>query len=168
MIPCLAARPDFSDARERPCFRRTSIAFSISPLAAARAFLHSIMPTPVRSRRSFTSEAVIVMPCSFLTVLGSLPGRTRGGSGARDDVGYRGPFGRVLRRHHVRSLLGFLAGAQNRIAHESREEADRPDRVVVPRERIVDHLGIAVRIDHADHRNREPIGLRDRDALLLG
>src|SRR6266850_2445532 len=138
MIPCLAARPDFSDARERPCLRSTSIAFSMSPLVAARAFLHSIMPTPVRSRRSFTSEAVIVMPCSFLTVLGSLPGRTRGGSDARDDVGYRGPFGRVLRRrHHVRSLLGFLAGAQNRIAHEPREEADRSDRVVVPRQRKV-------------------------------
>src|SRR5690606_20808620 len=38
--------------------RRSSIAFSISPAASTSAFLHSIMPRPVRSRSSFTREAV--------------------------------------------------------------------------------------------------------------
>ena len=39
--------------------RSTSIAFSRSPAASVRAFLQSIIPAPVRSRRAFTSLALI-------------------------------------------------------------------------------------------------------------
>src|ERR1019366_4740629 len=43
-----------------PCLtRRISIAFSMSPSASVRAFLQSIIPAPVRSRRAFTSFAPI-------------------------------------------------------------------------------------------------------------
>ena len=39
--------------------RRISIALSTSPCASVRAFLQSIIPAPVRSRRAFTSWAAI-------------------------------------------------------------------------------------------------------------
>src|SRR5690606_13942749 len=40
-----------------PCSRSQRIAFSMSPFDSVRAFLHSIMPTPVFSRSSFTWPA---------------------------------------------------------------------------------------------------------------
>src|SRR5436309_6853812 len=148
-MPCLATRPDFSEARERPCLRRKSIALSISPFVSARAFLHSIMPAPVRSRKSFTSEAVIVIEYSFLELdrvsFGSGFGSGRRvGSSAGDCVGLRRRFGRVLRRrHHVGSLLGLLTGAQDRIAHESGERPYRTDRVVLPGKSIIHDIRVA-------------------------
>src|SRR6267378_2994549 len=100
MIPSRAARPDFDEARAIPLFRRTSIADSMSPLASAKAFLHSIIPAPVRSRSSLTSEAVIVIRYSFL-LFRFLFGWVR--SGARDRVRFRrrggsrrGRFGRQV------------------------------------------------------------------------
>jgi hypothetical protein len=42
----------------KPFSRRYSMALSMSPSEAARAFLQSIIPTPVLSRRVFTSAAV--------------------------------------------------------------------------------------------------------------
>src|SRR5690606_35022830 len=50
-----------------PFLRRLSIAFCTSPSASVRAFLHSIMPSPVLDRSSLTIAAVIaamwVAPC---------------------------------------------------------------------------------------------------------
>lgn len=43
----------------RADLRSASAAASMSPLVSVSAFLHSIMPAPVRSRSSFTREAVI-------------------------------------------------------------------------------------------------------------
>src|SRR5438093_2605958 len=104
-MPCLATRPDFSEARERPCLRRKSIALSISPFVSARAFLHSIMPAPVRSRKSFTSEAVIVIEYSFLELDRAAFGRGFGsgggvGSGVRDWSGLPRGSGGVFGRGH--------------------------------------------------------------------
>ncbi len=51
-----------------PALRRTISASARSPLASIRAFLHSIMPAPVRSRSSFTSCALIsIASCRFLS-----------------------------------------------------------------------------------------------------
>src|SRR5215472_10031639 len=58
MSPCLVARVAFLPAEAMPHLRSSTSASVISPLASTRAFLHSIMPAPVRSRRSFTSDAV--------------------------------------------------------------------------------------------------------------
>jgi hypothetical protein len=49
-----AARSALDAALAAPRLRRFSIARSRSPLLSASAFLHSIMPTPVRWRSSMT------------------------------------------------------------------------------------------------------------------
>ena len=59
--PSAAVRPAFLSALARPVLRMCSIAASMSPSHSTSAFLHSIMPAPVRSRRSFTIAAVIAM-----------------------------------------------------------------------------------------------------------
>src|SRR5512143_2426110 len=59
-MPSDATRADFFAAAESPFFLRMSTAFSKSPPASSRAFLASIMPTPVFSRKSFTVLADIV------------------------------------------------------------------------------------------------------------
>ena len=45
----------------KPALRKFSIAKSRLPLASVSAFLHSIMPAPVFSRRSLTIAGVIVI-----------------------------------------------------------------------------------------------------------
>src|SRR5579864_249 len=59
MMPCRVVRVDFLDADAIPCLRRMISASAKFPLASTKAFLHSIMPAPVRSRSSFTSFALI-------------------------------------------------------------------------------------------------------------
>jgi hypothetical protein len=56
--PSAVERPSRLVAPFRPLMRMISIAFSASPLASSRAFLTSIMPAPVRSRRALISAAV--------------------------------------------------------------------------------------------------------------
>ena len=63
--PLAAVRPAFFAAFKELFLRRSSIAWSISPPASARAFLQSIMPRPVRSRSSLTIAAEIAMRYSF-------------------------------------------------------------------------------------------------------
>src|SRR6266568_6651452 len=53
------------------------------------------------------------------------------------------------------------------LRHLAGEEPDRADRVVVARDDEVDPLGIAVRVDHRDDRDAEPVRLVDGDVLLL-
>ena len=57
--PSAVTRPDFLAAADRPFLRSQSIACSTSPPVWPSAFLQSIMPAPVFSRRSFTRAAVI-------------------------------------------------------------------------------------------------------------
>ncbi|MNT51188.1 hypothetical protein D3C72_1881430 [compost metagenome] len=59
IAPSAAMLPDFLAALMAPAARMSSMAFSMSPSAAVRAFLQSIMPRPVRSRSSLTRAAVI-------------------------------------------------------------------------------------------------------------
>src|SRR5690554_4294386 len=58
-MPSAAVRLAFLAAFRPLALRRSSMAFSRSPSASTRAFLHSIMPSPVRSRNSLTMLAVI-------------------------------------------------------------------------------------------------------------
>jgi len=68
--PSLATRPAFFAAAARPFFRSQSMAGSISPPVSIRAFLQSIIPAPVFSRRSLTSEALIcVISTPSLTIV---------------------------------------------------------------------------------------------------
>ena len=57
--PSAAMRPAFLAAFAWPDLRMASMAASILPWDSTRAFLHSIMPAPVRSLSSLTNEAVI-------------------------------------------------------------------------------------------------------------
>src|SRR6266851_2221695 len=59
MTPCLVVRVDFLAAEAMPCLRRTTSASPRSPLVSTSAFLHCIIPAPVRSRSGFTSCALI-------------------------------------------------------------------------------------------------------------
>src|SRR5690242_8545047 len=59
MRPCRVARPAFFAAPAMPRLRNTTSASPTSPFVSTRAFLHSIMPAPVRWRSSLTNAAVI-------------------------------------------------------------------------------------------------------------
>lgn len=59
MAPSAATLPAFLAALMAPEARMSSMAFSMSPPALVKAFLQSIMPSPVRSRSSLTNAAVI-------------------------------------------------------------------------------------------------------------
>ncbi len=59
ILPAPVARPLFFAAAARPCSFSRRTALSKSPSAFTRAFLQSIMPAPVFSRRRFTSAAVM-------------------------------------------------------------------------------------------------------------
>jgi len=70
-VPSAAVRPAFFAAFAWPDLRIASIAASMSPSLATNAFLHSIMPAPVRSLSSFTKAAVIaivVLPLETLSL----------------------------------------------------------------------------------------------------
>ena len=60
MVPSLAALPDFLSTWARPFFRSASNAVSMSPSASTSAFLQSIIPAPVWSRKALTVFASIV------------------------------------------------------------------------------------------------------------
>src|ERR1700682_421273 len=59
--PSVASRAAFLSALACPCLRMSAAAASRSPLASTSAFLHSIMPAPVRSRSCLTASAVMFM-----------------------------------------------------------------------------------------------------------
>ncbi len=59
MTPSAATREAFLSALASPCLRISSAAASRSPLVSTSAFLHSIMPAPVRSRSCLTESAVM-------------------------------------------------------------------------------------------------------------
>ena len=61
IMPSAAVREAFFAAFIPLDFLNSSIATSMSPLAAIRAFLHSIMPRPVLSLKSLTSAAVTLL-----------------------------------------------------------------------------------------------------------
>ncbi len=65
-LPSAAVRSAFLAALRPEFLRRSSIALSMSPPAAVSAFLHSIMPRPVRSRSSFTWAADTVAMWNIL------------------------------------------------------------------------------------------------------
>src|ERR1700722_3629162 len=70
MVPWRVVRVALLEALVMPAFRRKISASARLPLASIRAFLHSIMPAPVRSRSSFTNFALISMAsCRFLTIV---------------------------------------------------------------------------------------------------
>src|SRR5262249_33802893 len=65
------------------------------------------------------------------------------------------------------ALLVEVAPLDDGLRDRSTEEADGANGVVVPRDLVVDQIGVAVGVDHGDHGDAELVGLLDRDLLLL-
>ncbi len=76
ILPSAATRSAFLSALARPDLRSHSAAASMLPAFSVSAFLHSIMPAPVRSRSSLTREAVIstVVTSVFWVLVGKAHG----------------------------------------------------------------------------------------------
>src|SRR5690606_37414459 len=73
--PSAATRPAFLAAAASPFVRSQSTASSMLPPVSFRAFLQSIMPAPVCSRSSLTSDALTAAILSHpLTCRGAQPG----------------------------------------------------------------------------------------------
>src|SRR5690606_1303242 len=90
--PSAATRSAFLSALARPDLRSASAAASMLPPASVSAFLHSIMPAPVRSRSSLTREAVISI-------------------GDLESVGFQSARPRMVARPRVRRVMpGALLG----------------------------------------------------------
>src|SRR5690606_22989743 len=65
-------------------------------------------------------------------------------------------------------LRGQLATSLGNCTRDcTRNQRDRADRVVVARDRVVDDVGIRVRIRDRDDRDAQLVGLLDRDRFLL-
>ncbi len=180
-------RDPSSAGSPRPCRGRRP--------ASASAFLHSIIPAPVRSRSSFTSCALIsaIGVSSPASARPRGPGRVgddrlglraaarlgggRGGRGGGSGLGRRGGCRGGLRRGLGLDLgtggarhdgfAALLPSLDERVRDQTGDERDRTDRVVVARDHEVDLVGIAVRVHDRDHRDAELARLVDRDVLLL-
>src|SRR5258708_13111532 len=165
--------------------RSRSSAFFMSPPASSSALLHSIMPSPVRSRSSLTMPAVMsailvcsLLPCTFPDC--PRPYRIP----VKDPVAKKGacaPFFRRLRRSG-RSLFfravdfhefvaddfldGLAAPVEDRVGNPTRVQAHRAAGVVVSWNDVVHPVGRMVGIDNADHRDAKLVGFGNC-ALLI-
>src|SRR3954464_5737287 len=150
--------------------RSSSSAFFRSPSHSAKAFLHSIIPRPVSSRSSFTSPALISAICEIAPYRLKKRGRSPF-SRAPVAAKLAGPFilfhlDELVARGRDHLLERLRAAFEHRIGDAARIQADRPARVVVARDDVVDAVGRVVGVDDADHRNAELHRLGDR-ALLV-
>src|SRR4029450_11535757 len=111
--------------------RRISSAFARSPAASVSAFLHSIMPSPVRWRRSITMLAAI----SAMSLLRYVTGRVRrvrhrrrmrpAQPGSRLSTRPRAAGTAPLGRRVVGHLDEFLAGLDDFLDHVASALEDR-------------------------------------------
>src|SRR6185436_3970615 len=190
--PSRASRWARFEAAARPFLRRKSTACSMSSLEAASASLQSITPAPVLSRSSRTFSAVVAIVLQLLLVTcpngpanaarqpllrrpDALGGpRRRSGAGGLLRLGRLHPIPGGRRRFNHRGHrvgLGAHLGRHpapfdHRVRDAGGDEPDRPDRVVVAGNRIVDPARIAVRVDDRDDRDLELLSLGHRDPLL--
>src|SRR3569833_3273353 len=185
LAPSAATRPADLSALAMPVLRISSTAASMSPPGSGNAFLHSIMPDPVRSRSSFTSAAVISFVLSsrsfFSCLVVSLFLRVvlllrRGALGLLHD-----PLDRLLiaaldlGRGALIHLDELVAGrglqrgrmaVDHRIGRTAHVDLNRARGVVVAGDDVVDIVRAVVGIDHADHRDAQGLGLGHRDLLM--
>src|SRR5690606_22833978 len=193
MRPSAATRLAFLSALARPLLRSASAAAWMSPSFSVSAFLHSIMPAPVRSRSSLTRDAVISAMGVGLLLFGGVGGRCfgrRGGFGLGGrSLGSRSLFGlgggllrRRLARAAARRLLALGLGElvlaharglrrgglalEHRVGGGARVQLHRADRVVVARDGVVHQRRVVVGVDHRDHRDAQLAGFLDRDVLV--
>ena len=65
-------------------------------------------------------------------------------------------------------LLGDEPTLDDGVGHHPAQQGARADGVVVARDHVGDHVGVAVGVDHRHDRHAELVGLGDGDVLLLG
>src|SRR5712671_6679648 len=136
ITPSAATRAAFLSAFARPCLRISSAAASRSPCVSTSAFLHSIIPAPVRSRSCRTVSAVTFMAAALrrsaraAARAGGTRGRTapHGGAGARR----RGDIDGIVEIQVGGQLrlggLGGSSGGLNRGRHGSDRRGGVPAR----------------------------------------
>src|SRR5688572_24126755 len=110
MTPSDVVRPARFSALAIPFLRRYSTAFSMSPAVSSSAFLHSIIPAPVRRRSSCTSFAVNVTVVSLCLPGTSTPPASHTGGA----VVYSQRAGGTTPRRT--SLFGVVAAVRGRLA----------------------------------------------------
>src|SRR5580700_11544696 len=141
-------RPDFLAAAARPFLRSQSTADSMSPSVSVRAFLQSIMPAPVLSRRSFTRAAVIAAMFLFSCV------GSGGGGGFGFYVGE--DLGRQVFAGADVGAGGGHFGAdpvQHRAGNQVAVQGDGADGVVVAGDWESDAGGVGVAVEDRDNRD---------------
>jgi hypothetical protein len=144
--------------------RSRSSAFARSPSLSVSAFLHSIMPSPVRWRSSITMLAAI-SAMSMLRISLSL------GTAETPQVPKlsfkkrgRGPFFGVSSRRRFGDLDEFLARLDDLLDHEApafedrvrcaaRVQADRPARIVVAGDHVRDAERRMIGVDDGNDRD---------------
>src|SRR5262249_48560546 len=127
-MPSLVARDAFLLAVAIPFIRRIVSALARSPLASSKARLQSIMPAFVFSRSCLTTFGSI----SVLTLID-----------LKFDAGNR-----LLRRHasHLDLFANprFAAGRHNGVDQLLQNNANRTNRVVISRNRVIDLFRIRI------------------------
>ena len=158
-VPSVAARADFFAALARP---RLAQRFE-RPFRGRRSLRRGPSavenPAPVFSRSSLTSAT----PSTYASLrLGDTRIRHR----APLDFGGP-PVSWLLRLPRADAPRRGCRAFDDGFGDGGAEETDRPDGVVVARDLVVDHVGVAVGVDHRHDRNAELVRLLDRDLLLL-
>src|SRR5574341_495461 len=156
ITPSAATRPAALLALAPLLMRSSSSAFFRSPCVSTSAFLHSIIPSPVSSRSSFTRLALIsaIASCSQGQKKG--PGAPlllllRALSGAALFV----DFDEFVARGHGHFFHRLRATLEHRVGDAARVQTDRPARIVVAGNDVADAVGRVIRVDHADHRDAQ-------------
>src|ERR1700737_571952 len=166
MKPSRASRSTFLAASCCPRSASTFFARSTSPPLSASALRQSMTGALVASRSAFTSAALGVyvftmLACSVsLHSCSSLALRNR-----RDGLGTGLRFGWCL-FVCLDSRLGFRATLDDRVRNFTRHELDGPNCIVVARNRIVDLVGVAIRVNDSDDWNLEFARFENGDALF--
>src|SRR5680860_1582715 len=184
--PSAAVRPAFLAAFRPDDLRSSSIAASTLPSDSTKAFLHSIMPRPVRSRSSLTIAAVIAAMLGPLKISEfgrkACPEFVRAGfeSQSKSSVALK-PCSQALLCTLLcsrRCAWGFFANFNKLVcANVDRFQAgvsnrfhvnlDSTDGVIVTRDYVINTVRVAVGVNHANNRNTQLVGFFDSDTLVV-
>src|SRR3989344_3513545 len=137
IIPCRVSRSARFPALTSPLWRRISWALPGSPPASSSAFFASIMPTPVSSRRCFTSLAETAM------------------------LFY--PLDRLLLGRRLGRGRAIVHCSGNELGHEHYGF----DGVIVGRNDIINFFRIAIGINEPDYFHSHAPRFYDRDFIMV-
>src|SRR3989338_4568547 len=168
--PSLVARVDFLAASASPFLRRAVRASSNTPLDSVKAFLQSMIPAPVFSRRSLIYWFISIVASAMLGYfLGAHPFLHGLRLLRRGDLGSRLAFQHLaFRLSHDGGLAGLVSRTAlgYRVGDDAAEKLDGPGRVVIAWNRMIDKVGIAVRVAYGHDGDIQAPALGHRQILL--